>query len=299
MPSPASPLENPNAAPPSLAESQAYCRRYARARRENFVVASCCLPRDLRQDFYNLYTYCRTADDLADEIASPAESLYLLDLWQQQLESCYDDQPPHIAFVALQSTIERFSIPREPFLDLLTAFRRDQDQSRYATQEELADYCRYSANPVGHLILHLADAFDSSRASLSDSICTGLQLANHWQDVGEDFRRGRIYLPQDRCEALGVTEAMLAAPTASTELKALVSEQVEIASRLFEDGRPLLEHVPRWLRLDLELILAGGEAALQAIRDADFDILGNRCKVPLKTRFAWVARTAWLQWSAR
>lgn len=257
------------------------------------------MPRHLRQHFYNLYTYCRTADDLADEIASPTESLRQLDLWQDQLERCYEGQPTHVAFVALQSTIRQFSIPREPFLDLLSAFRQDQKQSRYPTHDSLLAYCSHSANPVGHLVLYLGEAFDATTAELSDSICTGLQLANHWQDVGEDFHRGRVYLPQDRCAAWGVTEAMLSAPTASAELKSLISEQVEIASRLLDEGRPLLEQVPRWLRLDLELIIGGGEAALQTIRDADFDVLGKSCKVPWKKRLAWVARTAWMQWFAR
>ncbi|MEZ6087849.1 MAG: squalene synthase HpnC [Pirellulaceae bacterium] len=284
---------------PSLSESEAYCRKITRSRRENFVVVSFLLPRRLHQDFCNVYTYCRLADDLADEIVCPTESLHQLDIWQEHLESCYNGQPKHIAFVALQATIRRFNMPRQPFLDLLTAFRRDQTQTRYETLDDLLHYCRYSANPVGRLILALADSLDDHRAAFSDDICTGLQLANHWQDIAADFRKGRIYLPQDRCRELGVTEEMLKLPKAPPELRRLLREQVAIAADFFQRGRPLLEEVPRWLRVDLKLFIDGGLAALQAIRRADYDVLAKDCKVRRRTQLRLLVNATCRHWLDR
>ena len=178
------------AEPPSLGRSRRYCRRLARRHYENFTVASRMLPRRLRQHFYNIYAYCRWADDLADEAGDPKRTLALLDWWEQHLHACYRGQAIHPVFIALDATIRKFAIPVDPFVDLLVAFRQDQRVRRYEDFGQLLNYCRYSANPVGRLVLYLGRCHTPERVLLADSICTGLQLANFWQDVAGRFRPG-------------------------------------------------------------------------------------------------------------
>src|SRR5271165_6320174 len=156
---------------PSIEEARDYCRQLARSHYENFSVATWFLPEKLRQDFLNVYAYCRISDDLGDEVGDPAVSLALLDEWQAQLDACYAGTPRHPVFVALAETVRRFQIPKHEFSDLLIA------------------YCRYSANPVGHLVLYLCGYRDAERQKLSDYTCTALQLANFWQDVTVDFAK--------------------------------------------------------------------------------------------------------------
>src|SRR5688572_24380446 len=169
---------------PSLVESQDYCLRLALTHYENFAVATRLLPRDLRQHFYHVYAYCRWADDLADETADRARSLKLLDWWEHELAECYSGRSRHPVFVALEGTIAEFAIPIEPFRRLITAFRQDQTTTWYGSFDELLGYCRNSADPVGRLVLYLGRCHnDATTGPLSDSICTGLQLANFWQDV--------------------------------------------------------------------------------------------------------------------
>ena len=187
----------------SLADAEAWCRRLARAHYENFSLVSCLLPRGLRQHFFNVYAYCRWADDLADEISDRARSLELLGWWRDELAACYNGQSRHPVFVALSQTIAECSIPAEPFADLISAFEQDQRVFAYDTFEQLRDYCCRSANPVGRLVLHVCGEFSDENAAWSDSICTGLQLANFWQDVARDYDMGRIYLPREDCERFG------------------------------------------------------------------------------------------------
>ena len=172
---------------PSEAEAREYCRRLARSHYENFSVASWFLPKDLRQHFFNVYAYCRISDDLGDEVGDSAASLQLLDQWGTELNACYEGHPRHPVFVALAETVRQFEIPKHEFADLLTAFRQDQTVSRYETFADLLGYCRYSANPVGHLVLYLCGYCDSERQLLSDYTCTALQLANFWQDVSAEM----------------------------------------------------------------------------------------------------------------
>src|SRR5690242_543979 len=197
--------------PPPRAQARLYCERLARSHYENFSVASTLLPRHLIRHFHAIYAYCRWADDLADEAGGGAHALSLLRWWRDELLNCYDGWPHHPVFVALQDTICRFGIPPQPFLDLLSAFEQDQVVKRYDTFEQLLDYCRCSANPVGRLVLYLCEAFDDGRAALSDHICTALQLANFWQDVARDFAIGRVYLPGEDCKRFGYSENDLAA----------------------------------------------------------------------------------------
>src|SRR6202021_205606 len=183
------------AAPPSLAEAQQYCSCLASSHYENFSIATWFLPRRLRQHFVNVYAYCRISDDLGDEVGHPSASLALLDQWQAELDACYAGTPRHPVFVALAETVRQFKIPQHEFSDLLRAFRQDQTITRFETFNDVLAYCRYSANPVGHLVLYLCGYRDPERQQLSDFTCTALQLANFWQDVTVDYSKGRIYLP--------------------------------------------------------------------------------------------------------
>ncbi|MEN6557078.1 MAG: squalene synthase HpnC, partial [Thermoguttaceae bacterium] len=212
------------ATPPSLAESQRYCRRLARRHYENFTVASRLLPGGLRQHFCNVYAYCRWADDLADETGDPACSLLLLDQWESQLRQCYQGEAVHPIFVALAETIRQFDIPQQTFADLLTAFRQDQRVTRYETAEQLLRYCRCSANPVGRLVLHLARCCTPERTEWSDAVCTGLQLANFCQDDARDWDRGRVYLPQSACRQFGYDETMFARHACNDAFRRLLAD---------------------------------------------------------------------------
>src|SRR5271155_2312225 len=196
-------LPQANCAP---SEAERYTRWLATHHYENFNVVSWLLPRDLHQHFYNVYAYCRWADDLGDEIPQKERALELLDWWERELDDCYNARPSHPVFVALRETILAKDIPREPFADLLRAFRQDQNVKRYQTWDAVMDYCIYSANPVGRLVLYLCGYRDSERQRLSDATCAALQLANFWQDVSRDLEKGRIYIPLDAAAAQGLTE---------------------------------------------------------------------------------------------
>ena len=224
----------PNAAqskPLSLDESRLYCRRLARRHYENFTVASLFLPRGLRQHVSNIYAYCRWADDLADEIGDPQRSLDLLDWWEKQLGECYQGRAVHPVFIALSETIRNYNIPAEPFSDLLVAFRQDQRQARYETIEQIMEYCRFSANPVGRLVLYLGECPTENNFRLSDSICSGLQIANFCQDVARDWDRGRIYLPLAECRRFGYDEAMFARRECNDAFRRLLASQVNFAGK--------------------------------------------------------------------
>jgi len=202
---------------PSLADARDYCAKLARSHYENFSVATWFLPKHLRQDFFNVYAYCRISDDLGDEVGDPQQSLALLDQWESELNACYADAPRHPVFVALAETVKKFNIQRQEFADLLTAFRQDQTVTRFPTFTDLLHYCRYSANPVGHLVLYLCGYSDPDRQQLSDFTCTALQLANFWQDVAVDYGKGRIYIPLEDMKRFRVSEADIANRRATPE----------------------------------------------------------------------------------
>src|SRR5580698_6309670 len=181
----------------TVGEAQQYTRWLATHHYENFNVASWLLPKQLHQHFYNVYAYCRWADDLGDEIPGRERALELLDWWERELNACYQGRPNHPVFVALKETIVAKDVPKQPFADLLKAFRQDQVVKRYPTWDSMIDYCVYSANPVGRLVLYLCGYRDKARQELSDATCTALQLANFWQDVIVDLEKDRVYLPLD------------------------------------------------------------------------------------------------------
>jgi squalene synthase HpnC len=280
---------------PTLAESQRYCHRLATRHYENFTVASFLLPRRLRQHFYNVYAYCRWADDLADETGSPEQGLALLDWWNRQLCQAYegDGRASHPVFVALTETIRRFQIPVEPLAELLVAFRQDQRVARYETFDEVLGYCRYSANPVGRIVLCLGECLDARRAELSDSICTGLQLANFCQDVARDWERGRIYLAQSRLREFGYDEAMFARREYNEPFRRLMEAETATAESWLRRGLPLVAQVPRWLALDVALFIHGGLAILEAIRGKAYDVWSGRPTLSKGEKLRLAAETWW------
>ena len=261
---------------PTLEEAQQYCRRLAESHYENFHVASRMLPRRLRPHFHSLYAYCRISDDLGDEVGDTAQSLALLDLWEQELDRCYQGEATHPVFVALRQTITVCDIPREPFADLLVAFRQDQTVIRYQTMADVLAYCRYSANPVGRLVLYACGYRDAERFALSDETCTALQLANFWQDVRDDWQRGRVYLPQDAMAQAGVDDATIAGGVATPAFRALLQQQVEYARAMFLRGARLIGTVDKELALDLDLFTRGGLEILRAIEARQYDVLSGR-----------------------
>ncbi len=280
----------------ALKAAELQTRALARSRAENFLVASVLLPRRLRQPFYNVYAYCRTADDLADEAASPAEALARLSEFGRQLGDIYEGRPVAGLFVALGHTIAQFDLPRQPFEDLLDAFRQDQHKQRYANFDELLHYCRRSANPVGRIVLCLGGCLDEQNALLSDQICTGLQLANCWQDVARDHSIGRVYLPLDAMARHGVDEEMFTAATTPGPLRDLLSSECDRAEGFLRRGIPLAERVPRWFSADIRLFVQGGLATIEAIRRIDFDVLGQRPTTAKHRRLWMLAKAAVGRW---
>ncbi len=274
-------------------EAAGYCRRLARRHYENFTVASRLLPRHLLPHFYAIYAWCRWADDLADEMAHPRESLALLDWWQAELDRCYAGQAEHPVMIALMATVRRFEIPREPFERLLTAFRQDQQVTRYATAADVLDYCRNSANPVGRLVLYLAGAHDEARGELSDAICTGLQLINFCQDVARDWAKGRVYLPQETLEQAGYDEAMFGRGECNAAFRQALRVEVERAERYLRAGEPLAGRMPRAFRLDVALFAAGGLAVARGIRRVDFDVWRRRPVLSKATQLRLLAGCWW------
>jgi squalene synthase HpnC len=268
--------QSPGTVVPGLSESRQYCKHVCNSHYENFSVASWLLPRGLRPHFHAVYAYCRWADDLADETGGGDAAQSLLDWWRDELELAYSGTPKHPVMIALAETVREFAIPKAPFLDLLTAFARDQRVNRYETYDELLDYCRNSANPVGRIVLSLYRQFDAGRASLSDEICTGLQLANFWQDVARDLDKGRVYLPAEDRHRFGYTDEDLEERRYTAGFVALMKFQVERTRQFFERGRPLLTLLPRRPRMNVELFLRGGEAVLDGIERVKYDVWTTR-----------------------
>lgn len=277
---------------PSLADAYAYCERLARSHYENFSVATWFLPKRLRQHFYNVYAYCRISDDLGDETGDCQASLQLLDQWESELNACYTGDPRHPVFVALAGTVREFDIPKQTFADLLTAFRQDQRVSRYETFEDVLSYCHYSANPVGHLVLYLCGYRDSERQQLSDYTCTALQLANFWQDVSDDYAKGRIYLPLEDLRKYGVTDSDIADKKNTGAFRDMMRFEVQRAREWFDRGFPLAGKVSRELATDIELFSRGGQEILNAIERQDYAVLGRRPVISKRRKFALVARAA-------
>jgi len=283
----------------SLPEARAYTRWLATHHYENFHVVSFLLPKRLHQDLYNVYAYCRWADDLGDEMGDPAESLRLLDWWRRELDAMYDGEATHPVFVALRPTVERYGIPRAPFADLIQAFVQDQTVTRYRNFEELFGYCRNSANPVGRLVLYLCGYSDTERQRLSDATCTALQLANFWQDVAVDLLKDRVYIPLDLMARHAYTVEDLFARRFTPGFREVMREIVGRARELFREGLPLPRMVDRRLALDIDLFSRGGLRVLDKIERQGYDVLRARPAISKAERVALLlqslARVAFLR----
>ena len=261
------------------AESLEYTRWLATHHYENFQLVSFLLPKDLHQDFYNVYAFCRWADDLGDEIEDREESLRLLAWWRSELLAMYQGEAVHPVFIALRTTVVRREIPVEPFDRLIRAFEQDQTVTRYNNFEELLNYCRNSANPVGHLVLYLCGYRDAERQRLSDFTCSALQLANFWQDVTVDLQKDRVYLPLDLLAKHGYTLEELFARKYNYAFQSAMGDAVDVAQDLFRKGLPLIDMVDWRLSLDLDLFSRGGMRILQKIRLNGYDVLSARPRI--------------------
>ena len=278
------------------AEAEAYTRWLATRHYENFHVVSFLLPRRLHQDFFNVYAFCRWADDLGDEVGDRAESERLLRWWETELLAMYQGRVAHPVFVALRGTAQRHALPIAPFQDLIRAFVQDQHVTRYSTLEQLFGYCRCSANPVGRLVLHLCGYSDEPRRTLSDATCTALQLANFWQDVPVDIEKGRLYLPLEVLDRHGCPVEDVLQRRATPAFRASMQELVGIARGLFLKGLPLAGTLDRRLAVDVTLFSRGGMLVLDKIERQGYDVFYSRPVISRGERFrlllATVARAA-------
>jgi len=262
---------------PDLQAAQAFTRELAHSHYENFSVVTILVPRSLRQDFCNVYAFCRVADDLGDELADRDLSFRSLAQFADQTRACYAGESVSNVFVALAQTIARHDIPIKPFLDLIDAFEQDQRIARYETFDQLMDYCRRSADPVGRLVLYMCGYRDAERQRLSDKTCTALQLANFWQDVRRDIDdRDRIYLPRETMTRFAVTEEQIRAHRCDDNYRQALHFEVDRTAKLFDEGEALLPLLRSDVRGQIGLFAKGGRAVLDAIRRQDYDTLTAR-----------------------
>ncbi|HXB63198.1 MAG TPA: squalene synthase HpnC [Acidobacteriaceae bacterium] len=280
---------------PALGEAKAWCESLAETHYENFHVATWFLPKRLRPHFKTIYAYCRVADDLGDEVGDPALSTALLASWRAMLDECYDapERSRHPVFVALAETVRECAIPREPFADLLVAFTRDQTKTRYETIAELEDYARYSANPVGRLVLYTAGIDEPRLHALSDKVCTGLQFANLWQDVSEDYAAGRVYIPVEEMRRFGVGDPGVLSQWYTPQYRAMMKSLVDHTYGLFTDGRAICGMVDPELAVTLGLFIDGGEAILDEIVKMDYNTLEWRPSLSKLTKARLLVKALW------
>ena len=285
----------------------AACEQLARTRYENFSIGSHLLPKHLRRHFYSIYAFSRGVDDLGDE--ADGDRLALLDMWENQLDACYGSAgvdagvdsgsatasgPTHPYFVALAETIRIFDIPPTPFKRLIEANRRDQNITHHEKFDDIIEYCTYSANPVGHLVLYLGGVKNPELHELANRTCTALQLANFWQDVSRDSEIGRIYIPQEDLEKFGVTEEQIFNGRSDGNFRSLMKFEVDRARQLFIDGYALAAHLDRSLRSDFALFTRGGLSILQAIERQNYDVLGSRPEIS-KFEKAKILLSTWIR----
>jgi len=268
----------------SLSESTRRCSRLARTHYENFTLISWLVPRTMRAHLAALYAFCRTVDDIGDE--APGDRIALLDRFEAELHAATDATPHHPVLIALQHTIRTHDLPIDPFSKLIEANRIDQYKTRYATFDELLNYCDHSANPVGRLFLMLYGYRDEERFALSDATCTALQLTNFWQDIKRDLAMGRVYLPEDEMRRFGVTKDDLAGDVANDPVKDLVRFQVKRTADFFDAGLPLIDRVRGHLKVDVALFSRGGLAILDKIEQQDYDTLSARPTLSKREKLA-------------
>ena len=271
---------------PTLEAAQAWCRNLATSHYENFHVATFFLPKRVRPHFESIYAFSRVADDLGDEVADKVTATRLLGEWRAMLTECYE-RPQfsiHPVFVALRKTIDDTAVPQKLFDDLITAFEMDQVVTQHESLLSLIQYSNYSANPVGRLVLWVSGYRDEERGQLSDKVCTALQLANFWQDVVEDWERGRRYLPADTMRRFGATDEMIASHSFTPQLHDTMKYLVEYAGTMLAEGSAIADRVDAELAVTLRLFVAGGRAALDGVVVQDYDILKQRPSVSKGTK---------------
>lgn len=284
-------------------QARRWCRKLSRQHYENFTVLSGLVPRNLRDDFGAVYAFCRWADDLGDEVDSPEKSLELLQWWRQELDDCFEGNPRHPVFVALTPTIERHNLPKEPFENLITAFEQDQSVTRYENWDQLIDYCKLSADPVGRLVLMISgEPRTEELFGLSDKVCTALQLANHWQDVKRDvLSRDRIYIPRsmikiddfERRLTQSAQQGYAVDRTFLGESRQLIKECVEKTWPLFEQGHKLLPKLNGETRPVVGLLASGGHRVLRLIALWNYETVLHRPKIGKTTKLALIMK-AWI-----
>jgi squalene synthase HpnC len=285
------------AAPPDVADAYKACERLARAHYENFPVASWLLPSAMRPHVAALYAFARTADDFADEGSrTPEEREALLDAWGRQLDAAVErgESPanaPGSILAATAHTIHACNLPVSLFHDLLSAFRQDVRVKRYATWDEVLDYCRRSANPVGRLVLRIAGYAVPEWDRESDSVCTALQLTNFWQDLERDWRNGRLYVPAADLAATGAREEDLDERRWTPEWRATLQRVAARTRQLFADGRPVADRVRGRLRWEMRITWLGGVRILERLERRGFDVFDRR---PVLS----AADAPWFAWRA-
>ena len=277
-------------------QARDYCAALTASHYENFSVVTWLTPRHLRPAFESIYAFCRWSDDLGDEVGDRDRSRALLGWWRGLLLDLYRGHARHPVMMALAPTVAEFSIPIDPFLALISAFEQDQDVTDYDTYEQLLDYCTRSANPVGHLVLYLARAYDDANARLSNLTCTGLQLANFWQDVARDQAIGRVYLPREDRERFGYPDDDLRPLRFTPAFAELLRFEVERTRALLVEGRALVPRMPRELAVPVDLFSRGGLAVLDRIAAQGYDVLTSRPKLGKPAKFGLLARAFLSSW---
>jgi squalene synthase HpnC len=278
---------------PRLEAAFRHCERIARDHYENFPVGSRLLPRDRRKHLYSIYAFSRAADDFADEAEHGGHRRERIADWRDRLRRCAGGDADHPVFIALGDTIRTCGIPVDLLDDLLKAFEQDTAVRRYRTFDDLLGYCRWSADPVGRLVLTVFGYRDEDLFRMSDAICTALQLANHWQDVGIDLDKDRIYLPQEDLERFSYPEADLKRRMVDDRFRRLMEFQVDRAEAWFRRGRELPTRVGGRLGLELRCIWMGGMRILQSIRRVDYDVFHRRPQLSARDKAAIILGGLW------
>lgn len=261
---------------PSVGIARQFCKQFTHNNYENFSVVSLLLPSKLVPHFHAVYAFCRWADDLGDETGGGKPTLELLRWWRLELDDCYQGRPHHPIFVALEFTIKKFRIPQQLFKDLIFAFEQDQLVLEYQSYDQLLQYCKYSANPVGRLVLMMWESFSEEKAVYADHICTALQLTNFWQDVARDFDKGRIYIPADYRNRFGYSNTDFNNRVHNPAFLSMMEELVTRTEEMFALGKPLLTMVPKARKVDLELFIEGGVSILGKIKQIEYKVWNKR-----------------------
>jgi squalene synthase HpnC len=276
--------------PMALDEANAYCQDLATEHYENFTVTSLLVPRRVRPHFASIYAYCRWSDDLADEIEDNEHSKQLLGWWRGQLEECFRGRAAHPVFLALRQTVAEYGLSQVPFQDLLSAFLQDQSKVQYESDAELLSYCVRSANPVGRLVVQLARVCSDQTLAWSDSICTGLQIANFCQDIQQDAKRERIYWPMERLRRWDIHPDLLSLDTANPDACCGVTEWANHARGYLLAGLPLVKHGPLWFARSVQLFVRGGLMVLRNIDSCGGDVWSRRIAVTKAQKLQLILR---------